>query len=196
MVNGVSGRSAPASFNEDNMEEWSLWVLSNGLPDMPVAVGKGESVPVARWVGNAVAAVLHVQWMWGNGDPDDDNLASEVACFSQVVDGAWQSSGSSGGTGWHSATLGRSDSIGPTETQRFGVHGEAGEAGCCVATFGITGIAARFVEVETEGHVERAPLESSIGAWIACWDAASAATVRILGYDDTSLYSESHPGWP
>ena len=174
------------------MEEWSLWVLDNGLPDLPVVMRKGESVPVARWVGAAVAAVLHVQWMWGSDDPDDDFLASEVACFSRV-DGGWWSSGASGGTGWPSAILGRSDSLGRTETQSFGVHGEAGR---CMAIFGITGTAARFIEVETDGRVERAPLESPIGAWIACWDPASATTVRILGDGDTLLYSESQATWP
>ena len=167
-------------------------MLSNGLPDMPVAMEKGESVPVARWVGNAVAAVLHVQWMWGSDDPDDDYLASEVVGFNQV-DGAWLSSGASGGTGWPSAVLGRSDSIGPTETQRFGVHGEGGR---CMATFGITGTAARVIEVETEGRVDQALLESPIGAWITCWDPAAAATVRILGDDGTLLYSESYAPSP
>jgi hypothetical protein len=177
------------------MEEWSLWVLNHDLPDLPVVVGKAESVPVARWVGSAVAAVLHVQWTWASDDPDDDFLASEVVCFSQV-DGAWWSSGASGGTGWPSAVLRRSDSICPAETQRFGVHGEVGEAGRCMAIFGITGTAARFIEVESEGRVDRAPLESPIGAWIACWDPASAATVRILGDGDRPLYSESHATWP
>ena len=195
MVNDVSGPSAPASFDEDDMEEWSLWVLNHGLPAMPIAVAKGESVPLARWIGTAVAAVLHVQWMWGSDDPDDDYLASEVVCFSQV-DGVWRSSGASGGMGWPSAVLGRSDSIGPAETQSFGIHGEVGEAGRCMATFGIAGTAARFIEVETEGRVERAPLESAVGAWIACWDPASAATVRILGDDDSPLYLESYPPWP
>jgi hypothetical protein len=191
-VDGVAGPSAPPSFSEDDMEEWSLWVLNNGLPGLPVAVGKGQSVPVARLVDNAGAAVLHVQWMWGSNDPDDDYLASEVVCFSQV-DGAWRSSGATGGTGWPSAVLGRSNSIGPTEIQRFGVHGEAGR---CMATFGITGTAARFIEVETGGRVGPAPLESPVGAWIASWDPSPAATVRVLGDDNTLLHSESYTPWP
>ena len=46
MVDVVSG-PGPASFDEDHMDEWSLWVLENGLFELPVSVKKGESVPVA-----------------------------------------------------------------------------------------------------------------------------------------------------
>ena len=41
----------PASYDEDLMTDWSLWVLDHGLPDIPAAVAVGESVPVARWAG-------------------------------------------------------------------------------------------------------------------------------------------------
>lgn len=181
------------------MDEWSLWVLEHGLPNLPASVKKGESVPVARWVGGRVGAVLHVQWMWEHhaGDDDlrpseDDFLISEVACFRRV-DGGWQQGDGGGGSGWYSPVLERSNSIGPAETRPFGLHGEGG---CCLAPYGITGTAARFIEVETEGRVERAPLESPIGAWIAAWDPAFAATVRILGDGDGVLYSESHAPWP
>ena len=71
-----------------------------------------------------------------------------------------------------------------------------GEGDCCLAPYGITGTAARFIEVETGGRVERAPLESPIGAWIAAWEPASTATVRILGEGDALLYSESYAPWP
>jgi hypothetical protein len=191
MVNDVSGPSAPASFSEDNMDEWSLWVLENGLPILPIAVKKGESVPVARWVGTTVAAVLHVQWMWGH-EPDDDFLVSEIVCFRREG-GVWEQGDGSGGTGWYSAVLERSDSIGPRETRTFGRHGEGG---LCLTSYGITGTAARFIEVKTNRRTERAPLESPIGAWIAAWDPAFATTVRILGDGGSVLHSASFTPWP
>ena len=194
MVNNVSGPSAPASFSEDNMDEWSRWVLENGLPTLPIAVKKGESVPVARWVGTTVAAVLHVQWMWSY-EPDDDFLASEIACFGRE-DGVWEQGDGCGGTGWYSPVFERSDSIGPRETSTFGRHGEVGEEGMCLTSYGITGTAARFVEVETNGRTERAPLESPIGAWIAAWDPAFATTVRILGDDGAVLHSAFYTPGP
>lgn len=70
MVDVVSG-PGPASFDEDHMDEWSLWVLENGLFELPVSVKKGESVPVARWAGGTVGAVLH-QWSWEHYEGDDD----------------------------------------------------------------------------------------------------------------------------
>jgi hypothetical protein len=59
------------------MDEWSLWVLEHGLPPLPTSVQKGDSVPVARWAGITVDAVLHVQWMRDDDEPDDDFLGSQ-----------------------------------------------------------------------------------------------------------------------
>lgn len=199
MVGDVTGSGAPTSFDEDNVDEWSLWVLENGLPGLPMAVKKGESVPVARWVGRSVGAVLHVQWMREHYEDDDDLtpsgddfLASEVTCFTRV-DGAWQQGYASGGSGWNSPVLERPASIGPGETRQFGQHGEAG---CCWAPYGVTGTDARFIELGTEDHVERVPVESPVGAWIAAWDPISAAELRILGVGEEELYSKSFPPWP
>ena len=199
MVVAVPATPAPASFDEDNMDEWSLWVLENGLPTLPILVNRGDSVPVARWAGITVGAVLHVQWMWEHyeGDDDllpseDDFLASQVTCFRRVA-GVWEQTNGGGGSGWYSALLERSDSIGPEQTRKFGEHGEGG---CCLAPYGITGTAARFIAVDTGGRVERAPLESPIGAWIAAWDPAFAATVGILGEGEAVLYSEAWSPWP
>ena len=161
----------------------------------PIAVEKGESVPVARWIGTAVAAVLHVQWMWGSDDPDDDYLASEVVCFSQV-DGAWPSSGASGGTGWPSAMLGRSDSIGPTETQSFGVHGEVSEAGRCMATFGITGTAARFIEVETQGRVDERRLNRRLGRGLRAGTQPRLPRSGFSGMTTRRCTRSPTPPWP
>ena len=82
--------------------------------------------------------------------------------------------------------------IGPEQTSQFGLHREGG---CCLAPYGITGTAVRFIEVETGGLIERSPLESPIGAWIAAWDPAFAATLRILGDGDGVLYGTWSP-WP
>ena len=199
MVEAVPHTPAPTSFDEDNMDEWSLWVLENGLPTLPILVNRGDSVPVARWAGITVGAVLHVQWMWEHyeGDDDllpseDDFLASMVTCF-RWIDGVWQEGNGSGGSGWYSALLERSDSIGQEQTRKFGDHGEGS---CCLAPYGITGIDARVIEVDTGGRIERSPVESPIGAWIAAWDPAFAATVRILGEGEAVLYSEVWSPWP
>jgi hypothetical protein len=191
MVDSVSGPTAPASFDEDHMDEWSLWVLENGLPDLPVSVQKGESVPEARWAGGTVGAVLQVRWTVTFHTGEDLLVCAVKCCYR--VDGAWQLGHTSGGSGWFSALLERRGFVGPGETLRFGEHGEGG---CCLAPYGITGTAARFIEVETGGRVERAPLESPIGAWVAAWEPASTATVRILGEDDVLLYSKSYAPWP
>jgi len=199
MVDMVPDPVAPASFNEDHMDDWSLWVLKSGLPDLPVSVKKGESVPVARWAGHTVGAVLHVQWSWEHyeGDHDlepaeDDSLASEVTCFYRV-DGLWQEGNARGGSGWYSPVFERFGLIGASETREFGRHGEGS---CCLAPYGITGTAAQFIEAETGAGIERAPLESPIGAWVAAWEPVSTATVRILGEDDALLYSRSYAPWP
>ena len=45
MVNGVPGPTAPASFNEDDMEEWSLWVLTTACQPRPSRCGRANPYP-------------------------------------------------------------------------------------------------------------------------------------------------------
>lgn len=42
------GPLRPASFDEILVTDWSLWVLDNGLVELPETVEKGQTVPVAR----------------------------------------------------------------------------------------------------------------------------------------------------
>jgi hypothetical protein len=114
----------PDSFAEDVMTDWSLWVLDNGLPKLPDRVEVGESVPVARWVGARFAAVLHVQWRWGDSE-EDDVLISETEVFARR-EGGWEISSGSGGTNWFDPPFVRPQLIGPRDAYAGGEHCSGG----------------------------------------------------------------------
>src|SRR5436853_2432704 len=111
----------PESFGEDWMSDWSAWVLDNGLPDLPETVEVGWSVPIARWVGEQVGAVLHVQWNWSD-DHDDDELNSEVEVLARSESG-WQYPSGSGGIGWLDPPLVRPEPVRGGHIFLFGEHG-------------------------------------------------------------------------
>jgi hypothetical protein len=174
----------PESFDEDVWTDWSTWVLDHGLPDLPAALDVGESVPVARWVGERFAAVLHVQWMWG--DCGDDHLINEVETFARRDD-VWIAANGSGGTGWFDPPFRRPESIGPDDVEVTGEQLSGGDGWYCCAVDGIAGTDARFIEVDDADGTTRQPIESPFGAFIACSDGTREAIVRVLDADDHVL---------
>src|SRR5438874_144532 len=89
-----AGMKVPPSWDEEYMTEWSLWSLLHGLPALPADVVRGESVPVARWVGPRYGAVMHVQWQWrldADDAEEDDYIANEIELFMRR-NGIWESS--------------------------------------------------------------------------------------------------------
>ena len=168
------------------MDDWSLWVVEHGVPDLPEEVHQGESVPVARWVGPRYAAVLHVQWMWGREDPAEDHLASEIDCLVRAGD-HWEGTEGGGGTGWPSARLVRPGDILPRQVHRFGLHGDSGAGYACSVAYGVAGTDAAYVELVTSLGTKRWDFESPIGAWVVAWGSTLSGEVSILDSDGRPL---------
>jgi hypothetical protein len=171
-------RVQPPSFDEDFMEDWSFWVLDNGLPPLPARVEVGESVPVARWVGPRFGAVLHIQWMWSD-DHVDDSLSTETQVFIRRGD-SWGVAGGQGGSGWFDPPFVRPARVRPGDVaigHQF--FTSEGDWSCC-AVDGLVGANAVAIEVEDREGVTRRPIESPFGAVIACSDGSHEATFRVL----------------
>ncbi len=177
----------PGSFDEELMTDWSLWVLDHGLPDFPEVVRVGESVPVAHWVGPAFASVLHVAWRWGDPD-DEDYLVSDVEVFRKSAAG-WERSMGGGGTGWFDPPLRRPE-LEPREAWVVHEHCSGDEGWQCCAVFGVAGVDAVQVRIEDADGVVTRPLDSPIGAFVACADGDHPALVRVLTIGGESLISE------
>jgi hypothetical protein len=177
----------PSSFDEDLMEDWSFWVLDNGLPPLPTHVKPGESVPVARWAGPRYGAVLHIQWTWSD-DHEDDSLSTETQVFLRRGD-SWEVANGQGGAGWFDPPFVRPAHFGRGEVA-IGNRFFAGESDwSCCAVDGLVGADAVAIEVADADGVTRRAVESPFGAVIACSDGDHEATFRVLDAQEHVLGS-------
>jgi hypothetical protein len=175
----------PESFDEDLMDDWSVWVLDNGLPELPATVMAGESVPVARWAGPCFGAVVYVAWSTGSGD-EGDALVSEVRVFRRTKAG-WQPSSGGGGTDWFDPPFVRPAEIESNRVAVGHLHASGSEGWRCCAVDGLVGAEAAYVEVADDDGVTVRPIESAFGAFVVCSDADRLAAVRVLDRHQRSL---------
>ena len=183
----------PASFDEELSIEWSVCVLDHGLPDLPAAVERGESVPVARWSGPRFGAVLHLQWIWGD-DADDDYLATEIELFRRTGR-LWEPASGSGGSDWPlEFPLARVE-LPPGEAHLGGELTVGGDGWSVVAYDGVAGTDAAVVEVVDSDGITRRSIDSPLGIVLAAMDATQPATARVLTADGTVLAMRKHTPW-
>ena len=204
---------APESFDEQWMTDWSIWVLDHGLPEMPDTVEIGWSVPVARWVGDSVGAVLHVQWQWTEDHAEEqpdrslslvqrqpaDFLISEVEILAGMS-GKWQNPTGSGGTGWIDPPLARPERVGDRHIGVFGLHGDAvGDPAVRWATiYGVTAPPITYLRVSVDSADIRYPIESPTGAWIVGYRARPdfvESDVIVEGYDAAGQVVDRVSSW-
>lgn len=173
------------------MSDWSEWVLDHGLPPLPPTLGDDDLVPVARWAGERFGAVLHVYRHWED-ERTPGGVDSEVEVFRRTADG-WEPSSGGGGDGWFDPPFVRPD-IGPREV--IGGHQHDSDEGTwsCSSIDGVAGTDAMWVEVVDGAGVERQPIESPFGAFIACSSGERPATVRILDAQERVLISLAFGG--
>lgn len=186
----------PSSWDESLMTEWSLWSLQHGLPVLPSGVEKGESVPIARWVGPKLGAVMHVQWSWSDDEPEDDEIDNEIELFWRRSDGSWEPSLGSGGSNWHLPPFERPAGMNETDAYFGGEVGTGGDGWYGCGIDGIAGAAAATVEVENEiDGLVTMPLESPFGAFVVATAARSSATIRVREADGSVMAELEFPGW-
>jgi hypothetical protein len=174
----------PASFDEELMDDWSLWVLDHGLPQLPDRVRIGESVPVAFWAGPRVGAVVHI--LATADDPqvgEPDRFDTEVTCFRRIDD-RWEAANARGGTDWPPGA-----SLAGIQVARefVGFGGEmtaSGDGPTCTAIDGVVGDDAQWIEVSDITGTVRRPVEAPIGVVVVAVSDLRPVAIRILdGFD-------------
>jgi hypothetical protein len=183
----------PASFDEEFMQDWSLWVLDHGLPALPGTLGANDSVPVARWVGPRWGGVFHVNWWRSDqpGEPDEPDCDIEVF---RRGESDWEPASGSGGSNWYSPPLSR-----PQVPPRYAAFGgttyNGGEGGWwCCALDGLVGVEADTVEVEDADGLTKNRLESQLGVVLVAVDGTRPATIRVRDSAGEVLTTEHFDG--
>ena len=177
----------PLSFAWEYMDKWSLWVLDNGLPELPATVNLGESVPIARWSGPRFGAVLHVS---RDEDESDDYLVTNVQVLWRIHQG-WELSDGEGGSNWPGHNL-----AAPELPRRYVHFAHVHCSGNLCAADGIAGAEAVVVELEDEDGVTRRPIESPLRAFIVAFDSRRVATVRVLDESGAVIAEHRYPSPP
>ena len=169
----------PSDFDEDDAYSWCLWALDHGIPEFPETLQKGESVPVARWTGPQLGAVLRVEWSWSVEPRDQpDDIVSVIQTFRRTDDG-WDGATSDGGGGWHNPPL-APPPIGPREVQVWGTHTDVCGEWSCSAHWGRVGQEIAYAELVTGDDIVRRTIDSPIGAVIVAFDPSLPSTIRFL----------------
>jgi hypothetical protein len=119
-------------------------------------------------------------------------LDSEVEVFRHTEAG-WEPSNGGGGSGWFGPPfkrpgLGSRDVVGGHE------HGSGGPEWSCCSVDASRARTPVWIEIIDAAGVERQPIESPFGAFIACSDRERPATVRILDADESVLATWSFAG--
>ena len=170
----------PESFDENLSADWSIWVLDEGLPELPAVVARGESLPLARWAGPRFGAVLHVQWMWS---PDPVEAPSDyLATTVQVLyrrGAAWELAGGEGGGLWDAPNL-WAPPVRSSDVYFSGLSCSGGDGWYCCGAYGFAGSAAHFIEVVDTDGVTRLPAELAHSAFVVAFDGTAGATVKVL----------------
>jgi hypothetical protein len=177
------------TFDEDLTTDWSLWVLGSGLPPLPAVVHRGETVPVAYWDGPRFGAVVHVQWMWSDENPNEDYLATEVQVFARTSHLGWEVSDGEGGGHWPGPNLG-SPPIGARDVHLTHLHVSGSALWRCAAASGFAGEDAAVLTIEDTSGTTRRPISSPVRAIVAAFDAQDTAVVRVLTHSGAVLFEK------
>jgi hypothetical protein len=184
----------PASYDEDLMTDWSLCVLDHGLPDMPAAVAVGESVPVARWAGPRLGAVLHLQWSWSH-DHENDYLATQIEVFRRTADASWDVANIIGGSDWPPDWPLRRRNVTPDYAYFSGQLCFREGSWCSCVFDGTVGVNAVYLEVLDVDGTTRFPIDSPLRVVLAAVDGNKPARIRVLTSDGQVLATRDFDGW-
>lgn len=168
----------------DDPVELGAWVLDDGLPPLPSELGVDDIVPIARWRGEEVGAVLFASRYFDDDDGEYRGDA-EIQTYRRV-DGEWLPSSGSGGGGWFEAPLQRPE-LPDSYAAVSHLHATQERTGPVCAAYGFAGRAAAFVEVVTPAGSTVAPLDSPVGAFVVASDGTSDAIVRVLSAEQRVL---------
>ena len=166
-----------------------------GCPTLPDAIGVDESVPVAFWREDTIAAVLFVR-RWFDARPDDllsdedwdeqDRTDLDADLF-RLVHGEWTPVGS-GGANWHCDTALTGPVLDPKEFSLSGMYGAGDDDGQVLAIYGYLGEHIAYLEVEQDETTRRRLVEAPLRAAVVALE-SRPFTVRGLAEDGTVIGS-------
>jgi hypothetical protein len=159
------------NFDEEDVFASSLVALERGIKQEARLPERGESIPIARWAGATVGAVLQLQWAWGHSDPSDDHLLTEIVCFRRTDQG-WKEATSRGGGSWPGTDVCKTLGVDVVDLGEFCT----GDGVC--ARYGFAELVNGVIELRS-GSVESHNLESSYGAWIVAFESAVRMTIKM-----------------
>ena len=171
----------PSSFDDDNAADWARRVIERGLPKLPKRIRRGESVPIARWVGTTYAAVLFASWMYesNNATAEDDYQSMDVIYFASSTEGWHEILSRTGGSLWPSslsepkAGSNIKVEIGELSTVREGQWH-------CGSISGIARGGPRWVRLSQEGEDITREVESEPGFFIVCVNPNAPGRVEVI----------------
>lgn len=206
-----NGWLRPSSLKDVNRTQWSLWVLDNGLPELPDSIERGECVPVACWNGSRFGAVVHIERAtWGFPSPPEPppppppgmglgvigptvvgDLVSTVQVLRRTPTG-WEVAKARGGAGWSEPELVPSDMPEGTATFRSSFYARPSSEWSCKAKVGAVGRGAFLVEIKDAEGTTRRPVDSPLGLFVTAFDGAMAATIRVLDGEGSVLDEDQY----
>jgi hypothetical protein len=185
----------PPSFHYDYFDDWALWVLDHGLPDLPDVLGEDDEVPIAYWAGPVFGTVLFRSW-WTRGEEippfegEDKEVNTDHYSYIRTHTG-WEASGTGGGTAGPEA-----DPMVPRPGLDHLTYFWSGwQEGPVGGVTGHVGVSARTIEVADSHGTNRKPVEAPLGVVVVCFDARDEVTIRVLDADD-QLLAEAAPPSP
>ena len=182
----------PPSFSEDFMSSWGQWVLLYGLPRHPERLERGESVPLARWVGTSRAAVLFALWQWADQQKSEDLLSYEVYCYCRHGKAWEEHPASGGGSHWLDPPLTRPQLAG--DFVRLGMIGLSTDGLCRIGrTIGLAGTNARVIRLTSLTIRDENPVESDLGLFVVSFDPDAYTTIEVLDDNDRALFRQLVP---
>jgi hypothetical protein len=168
----------PPSFHHEYSDGWATWVLDNGLPDLPQALGEDDEVPIAYWAGPKFGAVLFRSW-WSGGEEgsidEERDVNDEHYAYVRTASG-WEAIGGSGGSAGPER-----DPLRPrAHPDRLAYLGGEWLNGPVRGVTGSVGAAAQTIElVDQHGRTARR-IEAPLGLVIVCFDALDEVMIRVL----------------
>lgn len=150
----------------------------HGVPAPPPSLRRHESVPVAYWMHDRFAAVLHIRAV---DDEESLNVVAEMDadCF-RLDGGRWLECGGGGGE-WRGGLTLAPLPLPKTAAYIDGWYLTANIDGGCIVGMGVVGSDVAQIELLQYHVVIRKPIDSPVRAFVVCANSSRSFVIRALG---------------
>jgi hypothetical protein len=168
----------PEFFRWEDADNRGSWVLDHGLAPLPTALGDGDAVPVAYWVGPHVGVVLFRSLYQAEHGDSGRDVDDSHRLYRRSVAG-WEPVGGDGGSsGPFLEPLSRLN----IPARHAAIRNEF-RFGDQAGLTGIVGTAATTIELADGASVTRRAVDAPVSVFVVCFRFDDHVTLRILGSD-------------